>query len=120
MKMLYCWRCKMDVPMLDEEEFAIVAQLYTESLHATKAYRQTYSLSLENTPIHELFRPVRDAYARLTGWSETNENAVMHHRISMYGSACEECGKPLRTPHASFCAACGHPRPRDTPTSEKC
>jgi hypothetical protein len=35
MKMLYCWRCKIDVPMLDEDEFAIVSQLYSESLHAT-------------------------------------------------------------------------------------
>lgn len=119
MKLLYCWRCKMDVPMLEEEEFVIVSQRYTECLQAIKAYRQTYGLTLENTPTHELFRPVRDAYERLTGWSETNEQAIMHHRISIYGSACAQCGKPLRTPQASFCAACGYPSLYDTTLHEK-
>ena len=28
MKVLYCWRCKMDVPMLDEQEFEIAEHLY--------------------------------------------------------------------------------------------
>jgi hypothetical protein len=25
-KKMYCWRCEMEVPMLDEDEFAIVEQ----------------------------------------------------------------------------------------------
>lgn len=50
------------------------------------------------------------AYHRLTGFAETNANAVMHHRLAQYGPPCAACGKPLRTNRASFCAACGLPR----------
>jgi hypothetical protein len=49
-------------------------------------------------------------YERLTGFKETNINAVFHHVASQYGPECEACGKPLRTSKASFCAACGKSR----------
>lgn len=32
MEYKYCWRCKMEVPMLDKEEYAIASQLYTRVL----------------------------------------------------------------------------------------
>jgi hypothetical protein len=55
---------------------------------------------------------ILDRYFELTGFRETNINAVWHHRLSLYGPPCEACGKPLRTPKASFCAACGAPASR--------
>ncbi|WP_220137829.1 hypothetical protein [Myxococcus llanfairpwllgwyngyllgogerychwyrndrobwllllantysiliogogogochensis] len=61
----------------------------------------------ERRSIEERFRPVREEYERLTGFHETNANAVMHHRLSQYGPPCAHCGKPLRTPEARHCAACG-------------
>jgi hypothetical protein len=100
----------MELPMLDEAEFAVVSNLYCEAMHATKEYRQRYGLPLDDCPISELFRPVRDAYKRMAGFDEANENAIMHHRISIYGPPCETCGKPLRTPQARICAACWAPR----------
>jgi hypothetical protein len=93
--------------MLDEEEFAIVEKLYSEGMSATKEFRLKHNLSLSECPIDERFRPLREAYERLTTMVEPNQNAIMHHRISIYGSPCEHCGKPLRTPRATFCAACG-------------
>lgn len=30
MKMLWCWRCKMEVPMLDENEYAKAEKLYSK------------------------------------------------------------------------------------------
>jgi hypothetical protein len=43
----------------------------------------------------------------MTGLRETNINAIWHHRIAEYGPPCGACGKPLRTPKARLCAACG-------------
>lgn len=90
--MLWCWRCRMEVPMLDEEEFAIAAKLYQES--AKSLTRGDEALL--------------DYYNSLSDFKATIANAVMHHRISMYGPPCEHCGKPYRTDKASFCAACGY------------
>jgi hypothetical protein len=57
------------------------------------------------------FQRMREAilsrYNRLTGFGETLPEAVMHHRVSAYGPPCGACGRPLRTPRASFCAGCG-------------
>jgi len=47
---------------------------------------------------------------KLTGVPDVAPEALWHHRISLYGPPCEACGKPLRTPQAKLCAACGHPR----------
>ncbi len=102
-----CWRYNMEVPMLDEEEYKTVSELYRQGFSFTKEFRQKYNLPLENCSIDERFRPVREKYKEMTGFTETNHNAIMHHRISIYGEPCESCRKPLRTPQANFCAACG-------------
>jgi hypothetical protein len=107
MKVMWCWRCKMDVPMLDEEEYAVVSDLLRRGMSALKEFRQEHNLPLDDSPTRECFRPVREAYRRMTGMDEPNHNAIMHHRISIYGPPCARCGKPLRTPRAAFCAACG-------------
>lgn len=48
-----------------------------------------------------------DRYFEITGFRETEPNAIFHHRISLHGPPCEACGKPLRTSKATWCAACG-------------
>lgn len=107
MKILWCWRCKMELPMLDEDEFAVINGLYSEAFTRTKEFREKHRLRLDECPMEELFRPVREAYQQITGVFESNHLAIMHHRISLYGEPCKNCGKPLRTPRAAFCAACG-------------
>jgi hypothetical protein len=37
--MLWCWRCKSEMPMLDEEEFAEIAALQRKLLSPAKAHR---------------------------------------------------------------------------------
>lgn len=86
--------------MLDEEEYAIASKLYSESIRYVKF----------GTDREARFKPLLDYYKGLTGIDETEPNAIMHHRIAEYGPPCENCGKPYRTPSASFCAACGHKR----------
>lgn len=93
--------------MLDEEEFAAIDEIVRDCIRATKEFRLRHGLSLDQVDVQERFRPVREAYARLTGYEETNHNAIMHHRISLYGPPCPQCEKPLRTPQAKLCPACG-------------
>jgi hypothetical protein len=107
MKMLWCWRCKMEMPMLDEEEYALIHQMFRNAIPAAKENRKKNNLSTNELTMEEIFLPVREKYKEITGFEETNHGAILHHRISIYGEPCTNCGKPLRTPEASFCAACG-------------
>ena len=98
MEIKYCWRCKLEVPMLDKEEFAIVSALYQKGFRVLKKDRQ------------ERFKELLDYYNDLTGFKETEPNAIMHHSLEQIGPDCEKCGKPYRTPKAKLCAACGNKR----------
>lgn len=99
MEYLWCWRCKLEVPMLDEEEYAEAHRLYGECMR-----------NITVGTLSERFQPLLDYYEKVTGYKETVANAIMHHRIAQYGPPCESCGKPYRTPKATFCAACGNKR----------
>lgn len=93
--------------MLDEDEYAQVSELYIRCLRAVKGERQERNAGLAEVNLEAHFRPIREAYSRLTGAPEMHHNAIMHHRIAIYGPRCADCGKPMRTPQARFCAACG-------------
>ncbi|OCK50998.1 hypothetical protein BA768_04230 [Chryseobacterium sp. CBo1] len=101
MKIRYCWRCRKDVPMLDSEEGKVASKLLAEGFKESKRQRK-------HSP--ENFRKLLDYYKDLTGYEETNPNAIMHHFIDMYGPDCENCGKPYRTETATFCPKCGNKR----------
>jgi hypothetical protein len=75
--------------MLDESEFQRVMAIRASDV----GMRQ----SLEH---------VLAEYERITGMKETNPAAVYHHRLALYGPACEFCGRPLRTPQANRCGSC--------------
>jgi hypothetical protein len=80
--------------MLDDEEYRLVTSL----MHKGKG-----------ETLREKFAPMLVEYARITGFNETNPNAIFHHHISIYGPPCSFCGKPLRTPKAKLCAYCMKP-----------
>ena len=109
MQTMWCWRCKQEMPILDEDEYAEIARLYKESTLAVKEYRRRWDASLADTPLSELFAPVCAEFERITGVKEPSENTIMHHRISLYGPPCKRCHKPLRSPNARICGACMHP-----------
>ncbi len=98
MEVKYCWRCKMEVPMLNKQEFTIASKLYGKGFQVLKKDRQ------------ERFKELLDYYNDLTGFGETEPNAIMHHSLQQIGPDCEKCGKPYRTPKAKLCAACGNKR----------
>lgn len=107
MKVLWCWRCRMNVPMLDEDEYSIISELYSGGIRATKEFRQKHSLPLKDLPINDRFLPLLATYEKMTGFHETNANAIMHHRISQYGPPCPCCEKVLRTAITTKCFECG-------------
>jgi hypothetical protein len=97
------------MPMLDDSEYAEILELYRQCAIATKEFRKQWELPLHDIAVQERFEPLRRRYEELTGVQESNQNAIMHHRLSLYGPPCKECGKPLRTPKAKLCGACMAP-----------
>ena len=81
----------MEIPMLEQHEAAYVLERRPD---------------LERGPDQD--RILR-RYFEVTGFEETNTNAIWHHVTGLYGAPCSSCGKPLRTPRARMCAACGAP-----------
>lgn len=108
---LYCWRCDMDIPMLDEDEWAKLAPLLDAAIENIKRYRLRHEAALGDVPIPEMYWAASEMYSKLTGVDVISPDALWRHRLSLYGPPCVACGKPLRTPQAKLCAACGHPRP---------
>ena len=90
--------------MLDEDEYERIWKLYGDCMHG---FFDTLESTGERVTIDERFAPVRKEYERLTSMADCQHNAIMHHRIAIYGPPCRVCGKPLRTPRARFCTACG-------------
>jgi hypothetical protein len=82
--------------MLDDEEFKRVSSLRNRT--------GSWSDRRES-----MFGRVLGEYEHITGFRETNPNAIYHHVLSMYGPPCAKCGKPLRTPRAKICGACMAP-----------
>ena len=82
--------------MLDDDEWGRVSALFHEGT--------------EGNAKEQMYGPALLEYERITGFHETNPNVLWDHVLSKYGSPCEKCGKPLRTPRAKFCGSCMHPR----------
>lgn len=95
--------------MLDEDEWAQIAEPLGALFGDIKRIRQERGMTLREAT--ELAgAEVLRRFFELTGYEETNVNAVWHHRRSLFGPPCHACGKPLRTPKARHCAECGAPR----------
>lgn len=87
----------MEIPMLNEDEYLIAHKLYGKGFQNRKSGKER-KLS---------FKELLDYYKEITGIEETEPNAVMHHRIALYGADCPNCKKSLRTKNARYCAECG-------------
>ncbi len=87
----------MDIPMLDEDEYKIAQQLYKKGFRNRKNFKDRKIQ----------FKELLDFYKEITGFEETEPNAIMHHRIEEIGPDCPKCRKPLRKKQARYCVACG-------------
>jgi hypothetical protein len=110
----------MEVPMLDDDEWEVVRRVHELSRDnpaAADAVLEGQRVRRGLPPIPPLPEAAGLAghsqaylvkgYALFTGVVETVPNAIWHHVASLYGPPCEHCGKPLRTPRARWCPACG-------------
>ncbi len=105
-KIYYCWKCKRDIPMLTDDEWGIVEPLAKSDIEIIKEYRTETNCTLDEA----LDRLPFDSSKLVEQWSgywERSPTNFYHHHLSAWGEECAECGNLLRTPKASFCAACG-------------
>src|SRR5688572_12853667 len=100
MKILWCWRCRMEVPMLEGDEGKKAYELYSAGIKTPSGGKGLQSS----------FKALIDYYKEVTVEEYTNPNAIIHHIVEIYGPQCEKCGKPYRTDKASFCVGCGNKR----------
>ena len=127
MKIDWCWACRHEHPMLDDHEFAAVWQAYQDALrHGEPVYPsegltpREALLKLQESDDHpqasaaantrqRLYRPLQDAYERVTGLSFEggDPKVILHYRTSFYGPPCPHCGRLLRNPRARQCFECG-------------
>ncbi|MDQ8188570.1 hypothetical protein [Pelagicoccus sp. SDUM812002] len=106
-KTYHCWRCDMPVPMLTKQEWKEVGPLLRLDTERTKELRKEKGIGLKEA-LEELQSEACEKYYELTGFKETNWQAIWHHRLSEHGPECPSCGHLFRTPKASFCANCGY------------
>jgi hypothetical protein len=101
MEMHYCWRCKKELPFLDELEFGVISPLLGIKL-------DIYLSPIENDDEIELLKRIPvDIFESITGYRLQCRSDIHHHRLSAVGSSCKGCDHLLRTHKASFCANCG-------------
>ena len=101
--------------MMDEQEFAQVEVVYRAAVQTIKSRRARRNTSLEDTPLAKIYRPVQLLYRALSEAAGLEAPIVaaphvLKHRLASYGPPCAHCGRPLRTPIAKVCAACGAKR----------
>jgi hypothetical protein len=97
----------MEIPMLEEYEWEKVGPLLSGAIQKIMDYREEHAVSLAQARDESFGKDALEMYKAITGFEETNPNALWHHRLSLFGPLCSRCGKPLRTPAAKRCAECG-------------
>jgi len=106
MKIYYCWKCRRDMPFLDETEWAQVAPLYVADKEAIVEYRNENGTSLKDART-VVQGPAAQKFEELTGFKGVHFDIIHHHRLSDWGPECPHCKHLLRTSEAKFCANCG-------------
>lgn len=107
MDVVFCWRCERDVPMFDEVEWRRLGPLLERGEAAVKRYREVHGVTLEGVPMREVYADALAEHQRIAGHADVRPQDIGHHRRAAHGPLCGWCGKPLRTPLARRCVACG-------------
>jgi hypothetical protein len=94
--------------MLDEGEWAELHPLLSLMIGRIESYREKTGVSLADAKKFGWEKPALDKCFELTGFRESNVNALWHHRLSQHGPPCAHCGRLLRTNRAARCVECGY------------
>ena len=97
--------------MLEEHEWQLLVPHLQDAIEQIKRQRIANGSSIAQASAAGFGQEALRVYFELTGFRETNVNALWHHRLSHLGPLCTVCAKPLRTPQAKHCAECGAMRP---------
>lgn len=95
--------------MMEEHEWEQVSPLLANMVSKIKEYRSNHNCDLA-TAKRSVLDIACQKYNELTGFNETNGNALWHHRLIIWGPECTNCGQLLRTPRAKYCVNCGTAR----------
>jgi len=91
----------MELPMLDDEEFAVIRELYSAGYDFGRSKEQ-HNKTFSEPTLEVRVGPMLFSCEKTTGMRETNPFAVMRHQISRHGPSRIHCGKPFRTSEAKF------------------
>jgi hypothetical protein len=69
-KLLYCWRCRMHISMLDEAEWEQVLWHLRNGLEQIKDYRRVHNTSLAEAKAQVYGRGALERYHQITGFHE--------------------------------------------------
>jgi hypothetical protein len=92
--------------MLNEAEWAQLTPFLASMADRIQSYREKTGASIAEAAKICAERAL-NKYFELTGFRESNVNALWHHRLSHHGPPCLYCGKLLRTTRAARCVECG-------------
>jgi len=106
MKTYYCWKCKREMPFLDEQEWQRIEPLLPIAKQELIDYRLTHDCDL-TTARRNCNPQATQLFESITGFPGIHFDTISHHRLYDWGKECPRCGHLLRTPKASFCANCG-------------
>lgn len=103
----YCWRCKTEMPFLDEEEWKEIEPLLKQSIEAIKSYRELNDCDLKTAKL-EVTDVTSIKFETITGVKGISFETISHHRLSDWGEECPKCSHLFRSPKAKFCTNCGY------------
>jgi hypothetical protein len=103
----YCWRCREEVPMLNEAAHTELQALWNKAIEARSKLQDSVDFDEEEEDEFPEMEPVYRRYRELTGQEWKMRHLAPYHRLAELGPPCVHCGKPLRKSNATTCLECG-------------
>ena len=84
----FCWRCRMEVKMLDDDEFILCREAWFNGKKVVEEELLRRNIKdyvwLDKIETFEQFRYLLEMYKIITGEYESNPNAILHHHLPRF------------------------------------